>query len=162
MNRNPALSVSKICPGTYVNSLSLQAVLEKCATTAEKTAAANAGGPAGAAGSVAPALLSSKLVAFRKQNAIYLGEVVDASRSMLRHILDGLVPQNGLRHAPVRTYFRILSGAMFLLKVSVKLRTASADVTHPEQAKQFLLFCPFFRLYKTATPSFCSISLPML
>ncbi|MCJ1317801.1 hypothetical protein MMC15_003128 [Xylographa vitiligo] len=101
---------------TYVNSLSLQAVLEKCATTAEETAAANAGGSGGTNGPTAPTLLSSKLVAFRKQNAIYIAEVVDASRSMLRHILDGLVPQNGLRHAPVRTYFRILSGAMFLLK----------------------------------------------
>ncbi|MCJ1284022.1 hypothetical protein MMC26_003353 [Xylographa opegraphella] len=101
---------------TYVNSLSLQAVLEKCATTAEETAAANSGGPSSTNGPMAPTLLSSALVAFRKQNEIYIAEVVDASRSMLRHILDGLVPQNGLRHAPVRTYFRILSGAMFLLK----------------------------------------------
>ncbi|MCJ1393524.1 hypothetical protein MMC18_006399 [Xylographa bjoerkii] len=101
---------------TYVNSLSLQAVLEKCATTSEEVTAANIAGPGGANGPTAPALLSLKLGAFRKQNAIYIAEVVDASRSMLRHILDGLVPQNGLRHAPVRTYFRILSGAMFLLK----------------------------------------------
>ena len=67
-------------------------------------------------------------MAFRKQNAIYIAEVVDASRSMLRHILDGLVPQNGLRHAPVRTYFRILSGAMFLLKVSVELNECHAEL----------------------------------
>ena len=82
--------------------------------------ATNAGEAAAPSGPIPPALLSSKLVAFRKENAIYIAEVVDASRSMLRHITEGLVPQNGLRHAPVRTYFRILSGAMFLLKVSLE------------------------------------------
>ena len=123
--------IANLFPGTYVNSLSLQAVLEKCATTAEEAAAANSGGIACNNGSIAPALLSSKLVAFRKQNAIYISEVVDASRSMLRHILDGLVPQNGLRHAPVRTYFRILSGAMFLLKVSVELHEHHAMLWLP-------------------------------
>ncbi|MCJ1401043.1 hypothetical protein MMC11_004255 [Xylographa trunciseda] len=101
---------------TYVNSLSLQAVLEKCATASEEVTTANTAGSVSVNGPVTPALLSSKLVAFRKQNAVYLAEVVDASRSMLRHIIDGLVPHNGLRHASVRTYFRILSGAMFLLK----------------------------------------------
>lgn len=30
--------------------------------------------------------------------------------------MDGLLPGNYLKHAPVRTYFRIISGAMFLLK----------------------------------------------
>lgn len=53
----------------------------------------------------------------RKENAPYIKAVVDASRSLLRHVIDGLVPKNGLKHAPVRTHFRILSGAMFLLKV---------------------------------------------
>ena len=69
-------------------------------------------------GHTPPALLSSKLVDLRKENEVYIAEVVDASRNMLRHVINGLVPYDGLRHAPVRTHFRILSGAMFLLKVS--------------------------------------------
>ena len=63
-----------------------------------------------------PALFPSKLVDIYKQNAAYIGEVVDASRNLLRLAVDGL-PSGGLKHAPVRTHFRILSGAMFLLKV---------------------------------------------
>lgn len=48
----------------------------------------------------------------------YIKEVVDASRSLLQTVVEGLLPGGYLQHAPVRTYFRIVSGAMFLLKVS--------------------------------------------
>jgi len=47
----------------------------------------------------------------------YIKEVVDASRSLLTTVVEGLLPGDYLKHAPVRTYFRIISGAMFLLKV---------------------------------------------
>lgn len=57
------------------------------------------------------------MVGLYKENAVYIAEVVDASRNLLRHVIEGLVPYNGLKHAPVRIHFRILSGAMFLLKV---------------------------------------------
>jgi hypothetical protein len=50
-------------------------------------------------------------------NEPYIQEVVDASRKILQTVLDGLVPDNCLKHAPVRTYFRILSGMIFILKV---------------------------------------------
>jgi hypothetical protein len=43
-------------------------------------------------------------------------EVVEGSRNLLKTVVDGLLPDNYLKHAPVRTYFRIISGAMFLLK----------------------------------------------
>ena len=69
------------------------------------------------AGSTPPALFSSKLVDVYKQNAPYIAEVVDAARSLLRLATEGLQQNGHLRHAPVRTHFRILSGAMFLLKV---------------------------------------------
>lgn len=36
-------------------------------------------------------------------------------------MVDGLLPDDYLKHVPVRTYFRILSAAMFLLKVSTAL-----------------------------------------
>lgn len=95
----------------------MQAVLEQCATTADGSSS-NAANATLDGGQTPPALLSSKMVDIYKENALYIAEVVDASRNLLRHVVDGLVPNDGLRHAPVRTYFRILSGAMFLLKVS--------------------------------------------
>ena len=66
-----------------------------------------------------PALFSSKVVDVKKQNEPYIKEVVDASRSILDLALKGLRSEGSLKHAPVRTHFRILSGAMFLLKVSL-------------------------------------------
>lgn len=52
-----------------------------------------------------------------RRNGIYIKELVGAARSLLRLVVDGLLPGDYLKHAPVRTHFRILSGAMFLLKV---------------------------------------------
>ncbi|KAL8803770.1 MAG: hypothetical protein Q9182_002980 [Xanthomendoza sp. 2 TL-2023] len=51
-----------------------------------------------------------------RRNEVYIIEVVKAARNLLRLVVDGLLPDDYLKHAPVRTYFRILSGAMFLLK----------------------------------------------
>lgn len=51
-------------------------------------------------------------------NEPYIQEVVDASRRILQIVLEGFVPGDILKHAPVRTYFRILSGMIFILKVS--------------------------------------------
>ncbi|CAL8574590.1 zinc finger transcriptional activator [Xanthoria parietina] len=51
-----------------------------------------------------------------RRNEVYITEVVKAARNLLRLVVDNLLPGDYLKHAPVRTYFRILSGAMFLLK----------------------------------------------
>jgi hypothetical protein len=50
-------------------------------------------------------------------NEHYIQEVIDSSRKILQTVLDGLVPEGRLRHAPIRTFFRILSGMIFILKV---------------------------------------------
>lgn len=50
-------------------------------------------------------------------NEPYIQEVVDASRKILQTVLEGLVPGDRLKHAPVRTFFRVLSGMIFILKV---------------------------------------------
>lgn len=50
-------------------------------------------------------------------NEQYIQEVVDASRKILQTVLEGLVPGGRLKHAPIRTFFRILSGMIFILKV---------------------------------------------
>lgn len=50
-------------------------------------------------------------------NSEYFMEVVLAARSILQTVVDDLVPNDHLRHVPIRTYSRILAGAMFCLKV---------------------------------------------
>ena len=94
----------------YINSLALQAVLEGCATKTDGS------GTVGISGGTPPALVPSSKWKLYKVNEPYIAEVIDASRSLLRHVAYSLLPNNGLMHAPVRTMFRILSAAMFLLK----------------------------------------------
>jgi hypothetical protein len=106
----------------YVNSLSLQAVVERCTNNAEKTA--NAGSVSGnSAAQLSPQtqnyygkLPLGQLGGFTAEDQEYVNEVVDGSRNLLRTVVQGLLPGDYLKHAPVRTYFRIISGAMFLLK----------------------------------------------
>ena len=74
-----------------------------------------------------PALVSSKTVDIKKQNEPYIKEVVDASRSILELALKGLLPNGNLKHAPVRTHFRILAGAMFLLKASAAMNASEPE-----------------------------------
>ena len=95
-------------------------MLEECATS-EEAPNVNSGHAPANSGHTPPALVSSKVSEMRKENEPYIKAVVDASRSLLRHVIEGLVPKNGLKHAPVRTHFRILSGAMFLLKVRLTI-----------------------------------------
>ncbi|KAK4106295.1 hypothetical protein N658DRAFT_415294, partial [Parathielavia hyrcaniae] len=118
----------------YINSLSLQAVVERCTS--------NAGGGSGPGGSVSghsgPQLSPQtqnyygrlplgQLGGFGAEDQEYVREVVSGSRSLLRTVVEGLLPGDYLKHAPVRTYFRIISGAMFLLK-TFALGAPKADV----------------------------------
>ncbi|CAG8976872.1 hypothetical protein HYALB_00003483 [Hymenoscyphus albidus] len=109
----------------YVNSLSLQAVVERC--TSNATHPNNLGqannGSAAASAPLSPETQSyygklplARLGGFGADDQGYVREVVDGSRNLLRTVVYGLLPDDYLKHAPVRTYFRIISGAMFLLK----------------------------------------------
>ncbi|KAM0455699.1 hypothetical protein ACHAPV_002786 [Trichoderma viride] len=101
----------------YINSLSLQAVVERCTSNAGNTS-----------NGVQPMHLSpqtminygklplGQLGGFTVHDQEYVREVVEGSRNLLRTVVEGLLPGGYLKHAPVRTYFRIISGAMFLLK----------------------------------------------
>ena len=95
--------------GFYINSLSLQAVMEKASDQNGSTKTSSA---------TPPALMSSKAVDSYKQSSPYIKEVIDASRSLLRIVSRELTKNEGLKHAPVRVHFRVISAAMFLLKVS--------------------------------------------
>ncbi|KAI9877370.1 MAG: hypothetical protein M1830_004103 [Pleopsidium flavum] len=99
----------------YINSLALQAVVERWTSSAGSRAQRNrvasiVGGPSNGMVSMAT------LLELYRGNEEYIGEVIDASRNILRVVVDGLLPGDYLKHTPVRTYFRVLSGAMFLLK----------------------------------------------
>ncbi|KAG9237708.1 hypothetical protein BJ875DRAFT_481011 [Amylocarpus encephaloides] len=109
----------------YVNSLSLQAVVERCTNnpiqhsnyqghTANGTATNNGMSPE--TQTLYAKLPLGKLGGFSPTDQGYVKEVVDGSRNLLRTVVEGLLPGDYLKHAPVRTYFRIISGAMFLLK----------------------------------------------
>ncbi|KAH6976127.1 hypothetical protein BKA56DRAFT_488934 [Ilyonectria sp. MPI-CAGE-AT-0026] len=114
----------------YINSLSLQAVVERCTNNAN-----NAGNASNVTGlgfnglsanghqQLSPQTMINygklplgQLGGFTANDQEYIREVVEGSRNLLRTVVDGLLPGDYLKHAPVRTYFRIISGAMFLLK----------------------------------------------
>jgi hypothetical protein len=46
----------------------------------------------------------------------YINEVTDGSRNLLKTVVEGLYPGDYLKHAPVRTFFRIISVVIILLK----------------------------------------------
>ncbi|KAI9833251.1 MAG: hypothetical protein M1826_000164 [Phylliscum demangeonii] len=103
----------------YINSLALQAVVERCANSSNDgvgTAAAMPDRLSPRSRAYAGNIPYSTLAGFYGGDQGYIKEVVDASRNLLRTVVDGLLPGGYLQHAPVRTYFRIVSGAMFLLK----------------------------------------------
>lgn len=109
----------------YVNSLSLQAVVERSATHAGSTVlhAGQGGSFIASAAQLSPQtqnyfgkLPLGQLGGFGATDQEYIKDVVDGCRKLLRTVVEGLLPGDYLKHAPVRTYFRIISGAMFLLK----------------------------------------------
>ncbi|KAI1108375.1 transcriptional activator ARO80 [Nemania sp. NC0429] len=111
----------------YVNSLALQAVVERCTTNATGASSSNDGlhVARGANGNteLSPQtqnylgnLPISHLGRFGAEDQECVKEVVSGCRNLLRTVVDGLFKDGYLKHAPVRTYFRIISGAMFLLK----------------------------------------------
>lgn len=109
----------------YVNSLSLQAVVERCTSNAgnHPHAGTNSGSGLAPGTALSPEtqnyygkLPLTRLGQYGAADQGYVKEVVDGSRNLLRTVVEGLLPGDYLKHAPVRTYFRIISGAMFLLK----------------------------------------------
>lgn len=111
--------------GLYVNCLALQAVVERWTTmndagshTNQNHANGTTNGTANGTGPGAGTVPLQILLEQYEVNEPYIQEVVDASRRILQIVLEGFVPGDILKHAPVRTYFRILSGMIFILKVS--------------------------------------------
>lgn len=103
----------------YLNSLALQAVVERCThnTPLQTHAQPNGfGGRPTNGNDDGGAIPFSTLVKWYANDRHYISEVIDASRNVLKVVVDGLHPGGYLRHAPVRTFFRIVSVAIILLK----------------------------------------------
>jgi hypothetical protein len=105
----------------YLNSLALQAVVERCThntplqTHAQPNGMGSTNGIA-TNGDNGNAIPFSTLVKWYANDRHYINEVIDASRNVLKIVVEGLHPGGYLRHAPVRTFFRIVSVAIILLK----------------------------------------------
>ncbi|KAF9253252.1 transcriptional regulator family: Fungal Specific TF [Penicillium roqueforti] len=103
----------------YINSLALQAVVDRWTTMSNESTQTHNQTQNGQPGS-GPSNSSSSwfqtLNELYRVNEHYIQEVIDSSRKILQTVLEGLVPEGRLRHAPIRTFFRILSGMIFILK----------------------------------------------
>lgn len=101
----------------YLNALALQAVVERCANNTPLQTSAhphpNGNSSIKSDGGVIP---PSTLMKWSGADRPYIQQVIDAARNVLRVVIDGLYPNEYLKHAPVRTFFRIISVAIILLK----------------------------------------------
>lgn len=92
-------------------------MVERCThnTPLQSHAQPNGMGPSNVGKNEGGAIPFSTLVKWYGNDRHHIREVVDASRNVLKVVVDGLYPHY-LRHAPVRTFFRIVSVAIILLK----------------------------------------------
>lgn len=100
----------------YLNSLALQAVVERCTHNTPVQMHAQPNGTSASGSRDGGAIPYSTLVKWYGNDRHYIREVIDASRNVLQVVVEGLYPGDYLRHAPVRTFFRIVSVAIILLK----------------------------------------------
>jgi len=81
----------------YINSLALQAVAER-----ESTHTVG---------------IDGQPVRVSEEDAIYIEHVVDASKSILTYTICEFAPKGYLKCSPVKVFLRIISAAVFLVKV---------------------------------------------
>ncbi|KAK6528887.1 hypothetical protein TWF694_004118 [Orbilia ellipsospora] len=133
----------------YVNSLALQAVVDRATNTnlnpsnlSGSTKKKDATAPMDLNGNATitpatflapPPVMASNpgyatLMQICAGDEEYIKEVVDASRCLLLTVIRKLLPGGWLKHAPVRTYMRIASAAMYLLK-TFALGAREDDIT---------------------------------
>jgi hypothetical protein len=80
----------------YINSLALQAVAER-----ESSQSA----------------IDGQTLQVSDEDAVYIDHVVDASKSILNYMIYSFAPKGYLRSSPVKVFLRIISAAVFLVKV---------------------------------------------
>lgn len=99
-----------------MNSLALQAVVERCTHNTPQQTHAQPNGMGSSTNDEGGAIPFSTLTRWYGNDRHHIDEVVSASRNVLSIVVNGLYPEGYLRHAPVRTFFRIVSVAIILLK----------------------------------------------
>jgi hypothetical protein len=112
----------------YLHSLALQAVIMRCVENTPPNRAAQPHQPnfngtrdsresssKSNGGTIAPQVIAKWL----KNDGPHIGEIVEGCRNILQTVSDGLLPDGYLKHCPVRTYFRVISVAVILLKTFV-------------------------------------------
>src|SRR5579871_4940403 len=105
--------------------LALHAVVERCSRNtplqrfAELVTRGVSGDGANASGSSndATPYTPADVRNYIGSDSPYISECIDACRVIMKVVIDGLLPGGYLKHCPVRTYFRIISAALILLKV---------------------------------------------
>lgn len=112
----------------YINSLALQAIIDRCTTTQplQPPVDKDKKPPTTSAPPEQPSF--AILMKSNHRDLPFITEVVDASRCVLTTIVERMAPTSELKHAPVRIYLRILSAAMFLLK-TFALGAKEDDIT---------------------------------
>ncbi|KAF2138862.1 uncharacterized protein K452DRAFT_300917 [Aplosporella prunicola CBS 121167] len=104
----------------YLNSLALQAVVERCIHNPlqNNVGAPPNGTPLGSLPSAKDpgAIPAALLMRMYGNDRFFIREVIDGCRNVLTVVVKGLEPGGYLKHAPVRTFFRIISVAIILLK----------------------------------------------
>jgi hypothetical protein len=83
----------------HINSLALQAVAER---ESNQTVG-----------------IDGQIVRILEEDGIYIEHVLDASKSILNYIIYQFAPNGYLRCSPVKVFLRIISAAVFLVKVTL-------------------------------------------
>ncbi|KAL9089979.1 MAG: hypothetical protein Q9165_005508 [Trypethelium subeluteriae] len=104
---------------TFINAIALQAVVDRCTNNNNSSSSSM---PIAGDGSEGPGKVNADVVSpptlmkWCGKDRPYLNIITDASRNALKIVTDVLAAGDYLKHAPVRTYFRIISVAMLMLK----------------------------------------------
>lgn len=101
----------------YLNSLALQAVVERCTHNSPLRTQFEQPNNNESPDTDSEVIPAATLVRWMGNDRPYIREVIDACRSVLRIVTDNLAAGDYLKHTPVRTYFRIISVSIILLKV---------------------------------------------
>ena len=103
---------------TFINAIALQAVVERCTNNISSSSSklGTTNGSDDLAKTNVDVIPPSTLMKWCGRDRPYLNIIADGSRNALKIVVEGLSGGEYLRHAPVRTYFRIISVAMLMLK----------------------------------------------
>ncbi|KAF2666533.1 hypothetical protein BT63DRAFT_426987 [Microthyrium microscopicum] len=113
------LRIEYECARVHLNSLAIQAVLDRCISNTPPARHASLNGVNGngkTSSSKSQPIPPSVLRKWCGEDRKYIDQVLEASRKVLRIVVEDLLPGDVLKHIPVRTYSRIISVQVILCK----------------------------------------------